>query len=86
MGGICSTRGKSKVVRVHAVKESRGSRGGAPFIHKIGASTEVCGQRRIPAAFPPGNNPGTCLIGSWVCPGAFLDFLRKRKYLAHTGI
>jgi len=56
MGGICSARGKSKIVRVHAVKVSRGSRGRAPFFHNFGTSTEVCGQRLTPAALPPGNN------------------------------
>lgn len=58
MDGICSTHGKSNVVRAHAMKASRGSIGRAPFIHNMVTSTEVCGQRHTPAAFPPGKEPG----------------------------
>ena len=54
MGGICSTRGKSEVVRVHAMKAQRGNGGIAPFILNIATSTDVGGQRHTPAALPPG--------------------------------
>jgi hypothetical protein len=36
----------------------------------------VGGQRHAPAALPPGQGPGTCCTGDWVCPRAVLDGCR----------
>jgi hypothetical protein len=47
---------------------------------------EVSGELHVPAALRPGKKPGTHWIGGWVGPRAGLDFWRKEKSLAPTGI
>jgi hypothetical protein len=40
---------------------------------------EASGQLHVPAALPPGKDPGTYWIGSWVGPRAGLDTETAKK-------
>jgi hypothetical protein len=40
---------------------------------------EVGGQSHVPAAIPPGKNPGMHCIGGWVGPRAGLDGCEKSR-------
>jgi hypothetical protein len=48
---------------------------------------EVNGQLHAPFALLPGDRvPGIHLIGDWVSPSVDLDYMEKKKILAHIGI
>jgi len=71
---------KCEVVRLHAIKEYRGSRDTAPLGLNLGARWGEWSPSHS-GRLPPRKNPGTHWVGDWMVLRPALDVLERRKLL-----